>query len=168
MQQSFDPQRFRQALGAFPTGVTIVTTLDAAGKDVGVTANSFNSVSLNPPLVLWSLDRNSSNFDAFIAATHFAVHVLASDQDALASLFAQRGIDRFAGLTPQRGTGGVALLDGCVAHFECRTTFRYDGGDHVIFVGEVLNFAHAPHEPLVFKRGRFALAVEKSPAPSKR
>ena len=164
MQQSFDPQRFRQALGAFPTGVTVVTTVDAAGRDVGVTANSFNSVSLDPPLVLWSLGRNSGNFDAFMAARHFVVHVLASHQDALASRFAQKGIDRFAGLTPQRGTSGIALLDGCVARFECRTAFQYEGGDHIIFVGEVVNFEHAPHEPLIFKRGRFALAIDKPPS----
>ncbi len=164
MQQSFDPQRFRQALGGFPTGVTIVTTVDAAGNDVGLTANSFNSVSLHPPMVLWSIGKTSSNFDAFIAARHFAVHILASDQDTLASRFAQRGIDRFAGLAPQRGAGGVALLDGCVARFECSTAHQYEGGDHIIFVGEVLNFDHAPLEPLAFKRGRFALAVDKPPA----
>jgi 3-hydroxy-9,10-secoandrosta-1,3,5(10)-triene-9,17-dione monooxygenase reductase component len=161
MQHSFDPHHFRQALGAFPTGVTIITTVDAAGNDVGVTANSFNSVSLDPPMVLWSLGRTSSNFDTFIAARHFAVHVLASHQEALASRFSRKDIDRFAGLTVQRGAGGIALLDDCVAHFECRTAFQYEGGDHVIFVGEVLNFQHCQHEPLVFKRGRFALAVEQ-------
>jgi 3-hydroxy-9,10-secoandrosta-1,3,5(10)-triene-9,17-dione monooxygenase reductase component len=163
MQLSIDPQRFRQALGAFTTGVTIVTAVDAAGKDAGITANSFNSVSLSPPLVLWSLSRTSSCYDAFMSARHFAVHVLASDQDSLASQFAQKGIDRFAGLTPQRGAGGVALLDGCVARFECRTAYQYEGGDHIIIVGEVLNFEHALLEPLVFKRGRFALAVDKTP-----
>lgn len=161
MQTDFDPKRFRQALGAFATGVTIVTTVDAQGKDVGVTANSFNSVSLEPPMVLWSLARTSTNFDVFMQAEHFAVHVLASDQDALASRFSQRGVDRFAGLTPQRGIGGVALLGGCAARFECRTAFRYEGGDHVIFVGEVRNFEHWDREPLVFRRGRFALAVCK-------
>jgi 3-hydroxy-9,10-secoandrosta-1,3,5(10)-triene-9,17-dione monooxygenase reductase component len=164
MHHDFDPQRFRQALGAFTTGVTIVTTVDAAGKDVGVAANSFNSVSLNPPLVLWSLDRNSNNFHAFMAAHHFAVHILASDQDWLASRFAQRGIDRFAGLVPQRGLGGIALLEGCAARFGCRTAHRYEGGDHIIFVGEVLNFDHAPIEPLAFKRGRFAIAFDKATA----
>lgn len=161
MQRNFDSKRFRQALGAFPTGVTIVTTVDAAGYDVGVTANSFNSVSLDPPMVLWSLSRTSSNFDTFMAAHHFAVHVLSSDQNNVATRFAQKGVNRFDGLTPQRGTSGIALLEDCVARFECRMAHQYQGGDHVIFVGEVLNFEHCEREPLVFKRGRFAIAIEK-------
>lgn len=166
MQQSFDSNRFRQALGAFTTGVTIVTTVDAAGNPIGVTANSFNSVSLAPPMVLWSLARTSTNIGAFLAARHFAVHVLASDQQALATRFSQKGADRFAGLPVGRGIDGIALLDGCAARFECRTAFQYEGGDHVIFVGEVLNFEHCEREPLVFKRGRFTLAVGKTPASS--
>lgn len=165
MQQSFDPDLFRQALGTFTTGVTIVTTLDAAGRDVGVTANSFNSVSLAPPMVLWSLARSSTNIAAFLAARYFAVHVLASDQQALATRFSQKA-DRFAGIHPRRGFDGIALLDGCAARFECRTAFQYEGGDHVIFVGEVLSFEHCEREPLVFKRGRFALAVGKMPTSS--
>jgi 3-hydroxy-9,10-secoandrosta-1,3,5(10)-triene-9,17-dione monooxygenase reductase component len=163
MQQSFDSDLFRQALGTFTTGVTIVTTVDAAGHDVGVTANSFNSVSLAPPMVLWSLARSSTNMAAFLAARNFAVHVLASDQHALATRFAQKGTDRFAGLHLRRGVDGIALLNGCAARFECRTAFQYEGGDHVIFVGEVLNFEHCEREPLVFKRGRFALAAGKMP-----
>jgi 3-hydroxy-9,10-secoandrosta-1,3,5(10)-triene-9,17-dione monooxygenase reductase component len=166
MQHSFDSNRFRQALGAFTTGVTIVTTVDAAGDPVGVTANSFNSVSLAPPMVLWSLARSSTNIAAFLAARHFAVHILASDQQALATRFSQKGTDRFAGLRVDRGIDGIALLDGCAARFECKTAFQYEGGDHVIFVGEVLNFEHCEHEPLVFKRGRFTLAVGKTPASS--
>jgi 3-hydroxy-9,10-secoandrosta-1,3,5(10)-triene-9,17-dione monooxygenase reductase component len=166
MQQSFDAEGFRQALGAFTTGVTIVTTVDANGNDIGVTANSFNSVSLTPPMVLWSLARTSTNIDTFLRAKHFAVHVLASDQDALAARFAKRGIDRFVGLNPTRGPDGIALLDGCAARFECHTAFQYEGGDHVIFVGEVLKFEHWNHEPLVFKRGRFALAVGKNVPPA--
>jgi 3-hydroxy-9,10-secoandrosta-1,3,5(10)-triene-9,17-dione monooxygenase reductase component len=153
---SFDPQGFRQALGAFTTGVTIITTVDATGADVGMTANSFNSVSLTPPLVLWSLGRSSTNFAAFLRATHFAVHVLATDQDSLALRFSQRGIDRFAGLACDRGSGGIPLLDGATARFECRTAFQHEAGDHVIFVGEVLGFEYWDREPLVFKRGRFA------------
>jgi 3-hydroxy-9,10-secoandrosta-1,3,5(10)-triene-9,17-dione monooxygenase reductase component len=162
VQQSFDSERFRQALGTFTTGVTIVTTVDAAGNDVGVTANSFNSVSLAPPMVLWSLARTSTSLAAFLAAHHFAVHVLASDQQTLATRFSTRGADRFAGLSPARGADGIALLDGCAARFECRTAFQHEGGDHVIFVGEVLNFEHCEREPLVFKRGRFAPAVGRT------
>jgi len=162
MNQSFDPQRFRQALGAFTTGVTIITALDADGTDVGMTANSFNSVSLTPPMVLWSLGHSSTNIAAFLQAKHFAVHILAADQDALALRFSQRGIDRFAGLPLERGVGGVPLLGGAAARLECRTAFQYEGGDHVIFVGEVLAFEHWEREPLVFKRGRFAYAVDKT------
>jgi 3-hydroxy-9,10-secoandrosta-1,3,5(10)-triene-9,17-dione monooxygenase reductase component len=164
MQGTFDPQRFRKALGAFTTGVTIITAVDAAGADVGMTANSFNSVSLTPPLVLWSIARNSTNVEAFLQAKHFAVHVLESEQDALANLFATRGVDRFAGLKLGRGLENLPLLDGVAARFECRTAFQYDGGDHVIIVGEVLAFDHWEHEPLVFKRGRYSLAVGKAPS----
>ena len=165
MQQSFDQQSFRHALGAFATGVTIITAVDAKGADVGMTANSFNSVSLTPPMVLWSLGRGSTNIAAFLEAKHFAVHILATDQDALATRFAVRGIDRFAGLSLGRGVGGVPLLEGAAARLECRTAFQYEGGDHVIFVGEVLAFDHWEREPLVFKRGRFALAVGKNASP---
>jgi 3-hydroxy-9,10-secoandrosta-1,3,5(10)-triene-9,17-dione monooxygenase reductase component len=160
MPDNIDPQRFREALGAFPTGVTIITTVDAAGNDVGVTANSFNSVSLSPPMVLWSLSRTSTNFAAFMAASHFVVHVLAHNQHSVATRFAQKGLDRFAGLTLQRGTAGVAILEGCVARFECRTAYQHEGGDHVIFVGEVVHFDHGDGEALVFKRGRFEPALE--------
>jgi 3-hydroxy-9,10-secoandrosta-1,3,5(10)-triene-9,17-dione monooxygenase reductase component len=104
-----------------------------------------------------------------VAARHFAVHVLASDQEDLAERFSRKGIERFAGLTVARGVDGIALLEGCAARFECRTAFQYDGGDHIIFVGEVQKFTNSGHEPLVYKRGRFALAVGKSasePAPA--
>ena len=101
------------------------------GRDVGLTANSFNSVSLEPPMVLWSLDKKSSNAAAFMAAEHFAVHILASDQEHVSNRFAKRGIDRFAGLAVERGHGDVPLLAGCSARFECRTAYRHEGGDHV-------------------------------------
>jgi 3-hydroxy-9,10-secoandrosta-1,3,5(10)-triene-9,17-dione monooxygenase reductase component len=162
MSHRIDPLQFRNALGSFTTGVTIVTTVNAAGRDVGITANSFNSVSLDPPMVLWSIDRSSSSLGGFIEAPHFAVHVLANDQDALARQFARRGVDRFAGLQLERGPGGIPLLEGCAARFLCRMAFQYEGGDHVILVGEVQEFDHYEREPLVFKRGRFALAVHKA------
>lgn len=151
-----DSRAFRDALGGYPTGVTIVTTVNTEGIDVGVTANSFCSVSLSPPLVLWCLGRTSRAFDTFMATNHFAIHVLANDQDALAMRFARQDVDRFAGLQCQRGEGGVALLDGCAARLECRAATRHDGGDHAILVGEVLRFEHSSREPLVFNRGRFA------------
>jgi 3-hydroxy-9,10-secoandrosta-1,3,5(10)-triene-9,17-dione monooxygenase reductase component len=146
---------FRRALGRFATGVTIVTTRDAAGKDVGLTANSFSSVSLDPPMVLWSLSRRSLSLPAFMQAEHFAVHVLASDQDELASRFATRGADKFAGLILQRGQDDIALLADCAARFQCRSTIKHEGGDHVIFVGEVLHFDHTERPPLIFHGGRY-------------
>lgn len=155
MTEPIDPKRFRQALGAFTTGVTIITATDAAGADVGMTANSFNSVSLSPPLVLWSIGHSSTNFAAFMQAKHFAVHILAVEQADIASRFAQRGVDRFAGLQVERGNEGVPLLTGAVARFECRTAFQYEAGDHVILVGEVLNFQDSDREPLLFARGQF-------------
>jgi flavin reductase (DIM6/NTAB) family NADH-FMN oxidoreductase RutF/DNA-binding MarR family transcriptional regulator len=159
---SGEARLFRDALGAFATGVTIVTTVDPSGRDIGLTASSFNSVSLDPPMVLWSLSRSSSSLPAFMAAPWFAVHVLAHDQDQLSARFAQRGINRFDGLDVERGHGGVPLLNGCAARFECRTEFRYEGGDHVIFVGHVERFEHVRRTPLVFHGGQYALAVNKS------
>jgi 3-hydroxy-9,10-secoandrosta-1,3,5(10)-triene-9,17-dione monooxygenase reductase component len=162
MAGTIDAPSFRKALGAFTTGVTIVTTIDETGADIGITANSFNSVSLDPPLVLWSIGKSSTNLKAFLTTRHFAVHILAGDQDALASLFSKRGVDRFAGLSVARGPDGIPLLDGCTARFQCRSAFQYEGGDHVILVGEVLEFDHYDREPLVFKGGRFAFAVPKT------
>jgi 3-hydroxy-9,10-secoandrosta-1,3,5(10)-triene-9,17-dione monooxygenase reductase component len=113
--------QFRQALGAFATGVTIVTTRDESGQDVGLTANSFNSVSLNPPLVLWSLSRAARSHPAFARCEFFAVHILAVDQEALSTRFATTGADKFQGLDIARGAGGVPLLGSCAARFVCRT-----------------------------------------------
>ena len=165
---SDDPEgharRFRNALGAFATGVTIVTTRDVTGRDIGLTANSFNSVSLNPPMVLWSLAKSSRSLPAFLAAAHFAVHVLAADQEELSLRFATRGWEKFGGLELERGAAQIPLLRGCSARFQCRTAFRHEGGDHVIFVGAVESFDQSERPPLVFHGGRYALAVEKEPA----
>ncbi|MGH8446913.1 MAG: flavin reductase [Solimonas sp.] len=158
---TIDTKQFRNALGAFTTGVTVVTTRGESGTDVGLTANSFNSVSLDPPMVLWSLAKTSGSLPAFSSHGYFAVHILSNRQEALSGRFARRGIDKFEGLQLGRGHGEVPLLDGCSARFECRMAYRYDGGDHVIFVGEVLNFEHFGLPPLVFQSGGYALAVKK-------
>lgn len=150
-----EPMKLRQAFGAFATGVTIVTTA-FEGKRFGVTANSFSSVSLDPPMVLWSLARSSSSFAAFENAPAFAVHILAADQQPLSNRFATKGIDKFEGLDTAEGLGGAPLLTRCAARFECRTVYRYEGGDHLIFVGEVAALDHAPSEPLLFHGGRYA------------
>lgn len=150
------PDRFRAALGHFATGVTIVTALAADGAPVGLTVNSFNSVSLQPPLVLWSLALHSRALTIFQTATHYAIHVLAAHQQALAERFAQRGVDRWRGLDWKPGTGGVPLLAGVAAVFECGSRSSYPEGDHVILVGEVLRCAYDDAQaPLLYHRGRF-------------
>lgn len=162
-QAPIDPRQLRRALGTFATGVTIVTT-HVAGQDVGLTANSFNSVSLNPPMVLWSLARDSLGLAAFMESTHFAVHVLGSAQEPLSARFASRGSEKFAGLVTGRGAGNAPLLPDCAARFQCRTVYRYEGGDHVIFVGEVQAFDQSDRPPLLFHDGRYATARPKPSA----
>ena len=157
-------RQFRNALGAFATGVTIITTLSPEGADVGVTANSFNSVSLDPPMILWSLAKNSTSLAAFMAAEHFAVHVLAMDQEGLSGKFAKSSDNKFLGVTVERGAGGIPLIPGCAARFQCRTAFRHEGGDHIILVGEVDEFDHDGHAPLAFHGGRYGVFV-KNDAP---
>jgi 3-hydroxy-9,10-secoandrosta-1,3,5(10)-triene-9,17-dione monooxygenase reductase component len=163
---SFDPIAFRNALGAFVTGVTIVTTLDEAGKPVGLTANSFNSVSLEPPMVLWSLGLNSGSLSAFRNAEYWAVHILGSDQEALSGRFAKRGIDKFEGVDTETGPGGIPLLTGCAARFVCRATFEYEGGDHAIFVGEVIDFTRHASVPLAFHQGKYTRVFSPEAPPS--
>ncbi|MEE1916315.1 flavin reductase family protein [Pseudomonas asiatica] len=159
-----DSRQFRNALGAFATGVTIVTTQDAEGRDVGLTASSFNSVSLEPPMVLWSLTKTSGSLPAFMEGEYFAVHVLAADQQAMSDRFSKRGIDKFEGLALERGTGGIPLLGDCSARFQCRTSYRYEGGDHIIFVGEVIAFDHWAHPPLAFHGGKYAKVFPRAAA----
>ncbi|MBN9698476.1 MAG: flavin reductase [Zoogloea sp.] len=160
-QASFDPQAFRAALGTFTTGVTIITTRSADGAPVGITANSFNSVSLNPPLVLWSLAKTARSLPVFEEGLHWNVHVLSADQEALSGSFATQGSDKFAGLALDPGISSAPLLPGCTARFQCRTAFRYDGGDHVIFVGEVLAYDRSELPPLVYQAGQYAIAARK-------
>jgi 3-hydroxy-9,10-secoandrosta-1,3,5(10)-triene-9,17-dione monooxygenase reductase component len=150
-----DARAFRAALGEFVTGVTIITTCDAAGVPAGFTANSFNSVSLDPPLVLFSLSLDSASLDAFRQASWWAVHVLAADQEALSNRFAQRDADKFAGVEYARGPGGIPLLDGFAARFICHSAFEYEGGDHAIFLGEVREFVQAGRAPLIYHKGRY-------------
>ena len=164
---AFDPREFRKALGSFATGVTIITTRAADGTPVGLTVNSFNSVSLNPPLVLWSLENASLSLPVFREAPHWAVHVLASDQEELSGRFARRGATKFSGLALEEGVGGIPLLTGCSARFQCRNAFQYDGGDHVIFVGEVERFDRSEAPPLVFHGGRYAHATRREPGEGK-
>ena len=153
---TFSAQEFRSALGMFATGVTIVTARSADGQVIGLTANSFNSVSLDPPLVLWSLSRAAASLPVFSAGSHYAINVLAADQRTLAERFATRGADRFGGVSFDQGAGGAPLLHGAAATFECFNRSRYEEGDHVIFVGEVERCtARAGAAPLLFHGGRY-------------
>ncbi|CAM3482728.1 flavin reductase family protein [Polaromonas hydrogenivorans] len=140
----------------FATGVTIVTARTPAGVLVGLTANSFNSVSLNPPLVLWSLSQAASSMAALSTGSHYAINILAADQKELAERFASRREDRWTDVAFTEGIGGAPLLDGAAATFECFNRSRYEEGDHVIFVGEVERCSHrAGAAPLLFHGGRF-------------
>ncbi|WP_038217632.1 flavin reductase family protein [Xenophilus azovorans] len=153
---TFSPDEFRAALGMFATGVTIVTARTASGRRVGLTANSFNSVSLTPPLVLWSLARAAGSMPHLATGSHYAINILAAEQKALAERFATRGVDRWEGVAWHEGLGGAPVLEGCVAVFECFNRSRYEEGDHVIFVGEVERCTHRPGvPPLLFHGGRF-------------
>lgn len=153
---SFSPSEFRTALGMFATGVTIVTARAANGRLVGLTANSFNSVSLTPPLVLWSLSQAAASMAIFSTGSHYAINILSAEQHALAQRFATKNVDRWAGVDYTEGHGGAPLLAGAAATFECFNRSRYDEGDHVIFVGEVERCTHRPEaSPLLFHGGRF-------------
>jgi flavin reductase (DIM6/NTAB) family NADH-FMN oxidoreductase RutF len=153
---SFSTPDFRDALGMFATGVTIVTARSADGSLVGLTANSFNSVSLSPPLVLWSLARKAGSLPAFERGSHYAINILSAEQHALAERFASKAGDRFQGLAFREGAGGAPVLEGAAAVFECFNRSRYEEGDHVIFVGEVERCARrAGAQPLIFHGGRY-------------
>jgi flavin reductase (DIM6/NTAB) family NADH-FMN oxidoreductase RutF len=154
-QSDIDPRDFRSALGTYATGVTIITAADAAGKPYGLTCNSFTSVSLNPPLVLWSLVIYSQSMNVFQNASHFAVNVLGASQKPLASRFAKSSDSKFDGVDWTPGLGGAPLLPGSVANFQCRTVDRYYGGDHVIFLGAVESYRYDGSEALLFARGGY-------------
>lgn len=160
--QPFDPKDFRQALGMFATGVTIVTAQAEDGSLVGVTANSFNSVSLDPPMVLWSLAKKARSLPVFSATAHWNVHILSNEQEALSNRFAKAGEDKFAGLDLDESHNSAPLLQGCSARFQCRTAFQYEGGDHIIFVGEVTHYDSSNRPPLLYVTGGYALAARKA------
>jgi flavin reductase (DIM6/NTAB) family NADH-FMN oxidoreductase RutF/DNA-binding MarR family transcriptional regulator len=159
----FDTREYRRALGQFATGVTIVTCRAEDGTPVGMTANSFSSVSLDPPLVLWSLDRRTRSFPHFAAAERFGFSVLSQEQVELSNRFAQHGADKFDGVDWTEGLGGVPLMPEPAATFECRRHAVFDGGDHLVIVGRVERFVRAERPGLVFHGGRYG-AVAPHPA----
>jgi len=160
---SFDTRTFRETLGLFVTGVTVITTLDPDGSKVGITANSFNSVSLDPPLILWSVGKTSRSLLAFETAPHFAVHILRADQARVSETFARSGADKFRGLQTNPGLGGVPLLADCAARLECSLYSQHEAGDHVIFVAQVEQLvSDATATPLVYHGGRYAELSDKA------
>jgi 4-hydroxyphenylacetate 3-hydroxylase, reductase component len=162
-----DPRQFRSALGTFATGVTVITTRGPRGELVGNTANSFNAVSLDPPLVLWSLGKSALSIKAYLSTDHFVVNVLREGQEELSARFARQLGDKWEGLEYETWETGCPILPNVLAVFECKTAYTYQGGDHVIFVGEVLKYDFDPHgRPLVFWRGGYCHVGETGPAPA--
>ncbi|KHQ53193.1 MULTISPECIES: flavin reductase family protein [Mameliella] len=158
MTQDFDPAQtdgraFRDALGRFGTGVTVITCATTTGP-LGITANSFSSVSLDPPLVLWAPAKSSSRYPFFMAADRFAIHVMGADQFDLCRAFARDG-DAFDAFDWRRSASGVPLIEGCLARFECRQVAAHDGGDHSILLGHVERVSSREGAPLLFQGGRY-------------
>jgi flavin reductase (DIM6/NTAB) family NADH-FMN oxidoreductase RutF/DNA-binding MarR family transcriptional regulator len=160
--QNFNPRELRNCLGEFTTGVTVITCSTEEGVPVGVTANSFSALSLEPPLVLWSLAKKSGSLALFNAHGYFAVNILSNEQQHCALAFSRPSADRFEDVEFEFGSQRLPLLKNCLAHFSCKVTQALDQGDHVLFIGEVLEFTQsqklsdAPKLPLVFSRGKFA------------
>jgi flavin reductase (DIM6/NTAB) family NADH-FMN oxidoreductase RutF len=153
------PDQLRRAMGCFATGITIVTTKGPDGKFEGVTANSFSTVSLDPPLVLWSLARTARSFAQFEAAPHFAINVLGAGQVDLSRHFSAPHADKLAGIDHHLGHGDCPVLTGVLAHFECLRESMIEGGDHVIFIGRVLRASFREGEPLIYSAGRYHRAI---------
>ena len=153
--ETLDPRELRNAFSMFATGVTVVTTVNGEGRPIGLTCNSFSSVSLKPALVLWSLSLYSPNLQTFLQAPFFAVNILAAEQVDLSKRFSTQMKDRFGDLEWTAGEGGIPLIKGSAAQPQCRNETRHYSGDHIILIGQVLQFAYRDAEPLVFVRGRY-------------
>jgi 3-hydroxy-9,10-secoandrosta-1,3,5(10)-triene-9,17-dione monooxygenase reductase component len=166
---TFDPREFRNALGCYATGVAVITARTEADTDVGVTVNSFSSLSLDPPLILFSVARTANVLTTFQKTAHFAVNILSEDQRALSNMFAKPSTADFTRVSYRRGSNGAVLFDGALAHLECVNFQQVDGGDHVIFVGQVESMAVlTPRNPLLFYRGAYGTYErnEISPPPA--
>ena len=167
---TLDPRELRDAFGCFATGITVITTVDAAGTPYGVTANSFTSLSLDPPLCLFCLDHKAMSFDAFHSSSHFAVNVLGEDQEGVSANFARSQPDKWNGVEYNTWKTGSPILPGCLANLECDTHAIHEGGDHVIVVGRVREMVYREDDsrPLLFYRGRYnALAGEAAVSASR-
>lgn len=150
-----ESRQLRDCLGRFATGVTVVTCRDASGRACGITANSFTSVSLEPPLVSWNIAKSSNSLDAFVEAEHFAIHVLSGEQLALSVHFAHSDHTRFEGIDCADSANGVPILADCLAVIECSSHAVHEAGDHHIIVGHVDRFISGDADPLLFYGGRY-------------
>ncbi|PCJ31465.1 MAG: nitrilotriacetate monooxygenase [Alphaproteobacteria bacterium] len=150
-----DIGELRKALRSYATGIAVVTTVDITGKPAGMTINSFASVSLSPPLVLWSIDRKSDLFETFAQASHYAIHILRQDQEDVSNNFATDKNDKFTRQAYEAGLSNLPLLPDYITRFQCAIEHRYDGGDHIILIGRILDMQHKPAEPLLFHDGQY-------------
>jgi flavin reductase (DIM6/NTAB) family NADH-FMN oxidoreductase RutF len=160
-REKIDSGEFRRAMGCFATGVTVVTAVAQDGSNIGLTVNSFNSLSLDPPLVLWSLGAGSPLLQDFERASHFAVNMLSEEQVEISQRFALRAVDKFSDLKLRAGLGGAPLLPDCVAWLECRRRSLHRHGDHLLFIGEVERLATTDNRPLLYLLGHYAIAGER-------
>lgn len=158
MTAPIDPRQLRNALGTFVTGVTVMTTVDDNGHRYGLTVNSFSSVSLDPPLILWSLSNTAPSFAAFQQASRFVVNILAEDQVNVSTQFSTRQEDKFSGIAYRPGLGGIPVIEGCAAYLQCRKVAMHAGGDHTVFIGAVDDLHYTSHRPLAFGRGDYLVA----------
>lgn len=154
----FDARELRHVLGTFVTGVTVVTTLDESGRPVGITANSFSSVSLDPPLILWSQALAAPSHPTYRDCDRFAINILSEGQIDIANRFARPSTNKFEGIALRSRAGELPLVEGCAAYLLCRNMARYPGGDHVVFIGEVETVERTSLRPLVFGKGRYLMA----------
>jgi flavin reductase (DIM6/NTAB) family NADH-FMN oxidoreductase RutF len=161
--EPLDPIVLRKALGSFATGVAVVTAPAGVGA-AGITINSFASLSLDPPLVLWSLNARSASLGVFRSAPYFAINILSEQQSQLSARFAAPRPDKFDGVEWKAGLGGAPLIAGCVAHFECGTASQIEGGDHVLFIGRVARLWQDDRDALMFYRGRYLRRSETTAA----
>jgi len=150
-----EQKRFREICGSFTTGVTVVTTKDERGNPVGMTANSFTSLSLDPPLILFNIDKGASLYETFMKTDSLAINILSKEQQSLSKQFASSGIDRFDGVQYCKDKTGAPILSGVLAYFDCEIEHRYDGGDHTIIIGKVVSGDSEDGEPLVFYKGNY-------------
>ncbi|SER86626.1 flavin reductase family protein [Psychrobacillus sp. OK032] len=153
--QPMDDRAFRDIVGNFCTGVTIITTMNGDLQPIGFTANSFSSLSLNPKLVLFSIDKNASTYKDFMNTEHFAVNILSTNQLDLSKQFSKRGINRFEGVNFTKDVTGSPILNGSLAYLDCKITNFYEGGDHTIVIGEVLSADAREEKPLAFFQGKY-------------